>query len=1548
MYHCTRRTVYVVLLIAAICGAILVNPVGNTTASHPQSPRQKPTASVSLPGQPESTNQSQGSIWPSVEKQLINARAPKGSALEALIRANQDFSLLTPDEATDTIRVPAWLRVFWRKARPDYVRKPNDPTKGYPFVLKEIYEWMVTHPDLQPGTPEPPVAPSDEVRVPVIGTDKRVSGSQSVPQSESDIRINYWDPSKIISASNNIGGSGMQSQYYSTNSGSTWGRTNLSLFSGDSFHSDPTVDWTSDGRAWSTTLGISGGTLRGRSYVSTNNGVTWTQDGTFSGTQTNVDKQMVWVDHSSSSSFKDNIYAIWHNGAPVYMSRRLSSWSSPIQVSGSETTGTGIGSDVKTNAFGDVFGFWPDTGSRGIYLVKSTNGGSSYGSPIQIATTFDSFDIGVPSFNNRRVLIYVTAGAYRTAVKNNVYAIWADLDASGSEPGSNASSPRKTRIWFSRSTNGGTSWSAKAMINNQAGLNDQHNPWMVVDETSGALGVIYYDTVGDSTRRTVNVWYQASYDDGVTWEVPVKVTTAVTDETISGADSGNQFGDYNGLSGFAGKFFPSWTDRRSGGREEIWTAEITDNAVPSPSVIAAGSSITNGNCGSPATTAIDPGETVTVSFSLQNVGSANTGANTTATLRSTGGVTLPSAAQNYGQLTSGGGAVSRSFTFTANGNCGDTITATFDVTDGTYTTTVTYQFVLGGGALNTIFSQNFDGVTAPALPSGWTTSVLSGSVGSWASTTTNPDTAANTTFTNGITTVASNALISPSIALPAGSTGVTLSFRHAWNFESPWDGGVLEISTNAGSTWTDAVTLGATFDQGGYTGALNSSGNPLSTRQAWTGAQTGYVTTTATLPASLNGQSIQLRWRGGWDASVANTNPNWRVDTVSIATPACSSCSGGCPTISGTVSGTTTICSGNSTNVSVTVSGGTSPYTVTISNGGGTQNGSGPTFNFSVSPTTSTTYLVSGTDANNCTISGIGNAVVTVNQPPAGANAGLDQTICTGGAAALNASQTSGTGVWSVFNGPNTSTSQFSNTTVSNAVFTPTTTGTYTLRWTVTNSPCVGSVTDDVVVTVNAGPPTAEAGSNQTLCFPTTTTLGANSPSPGTGAWTVLVGPNTSLSQFSNPTSPTSTFTPTASGQYTLQWTISQSPCVPTSDVIALNYVAPPSTANAGPDRQTCAGVPVGLSATNPTSGSGMWSVVSGPSTSSSQFSIVTGFNATFTPAGGAGTYLLQWTVSNSPCSTSSDQMIVDVVASCASGSATLYVADTTNNRVQKFNGTTWTVIGTGVSGTGNGQFLTPEAVTASLDGVRIYVADTGNNRIQWSTNSGATWFNFATSGTGLNQVSGPRGLALDSAGNLYVADGGNNRVLRFNDGTPGTGVLLAASGTTSGRVRTPNGLAVDSNFNLFIADTLNNRILKVTNANTRTNANTGTVLAGLSSGLTGVRAPQGLAVDSANNLYVADTGNNRVIRFAGGTSGTATALCLSGTTLGKVRAPEGVTISVFTAGSLTGGEFLVVSDTTNNRIQGKLLSGTTWTLVGTPNGLGSGIGQFRAPSKIR
>ncbi len=564
--------------------------------------------------------------FPSLEEQLKAAHAIPGSAFEKLIRANQDFGRLHARDAADDI-VPPWLKVYWQKNHPEgNYDNENDPSGGYPHVLKEVLEWMEHHQDLKPGNPDASLSPGtqfgdrdedDELALragkiasldATAGANVRTSGAQTVSRSESDIRINYWNPSKIIAASNNIGGSGQQGMYYSTDGGATWGQTSLPLNTGDAFHSDPTVDWSSDGTAWSTTMGINSGStvLKVQSYRSSNGGATWTFDGTVSGSQTSTDKQMQWIDHSATSAYKDQNYIIWHNNAPAYMNRRTTAgWGTPIKVSGTETTGTAIGADVKTNSSGDVFGFWPDTGSRGIYVVKSTNGGASYGTPVKIVTTYDSYDIGVPAFNSRRILLYVSGAAYRNGTTNNVYALWADLSGdtgcttATNEPGSSTTSTCKTRVWFSRSTDGGATWSARVKINNQSGLNDQFNPFIAVDETNGNLGAIYYDTVADAGRKKVDVYYQLSTDGGATWQAAVKVTTAMTDETVTGADSGNQFGDYNSLSGYANKFFPSWTDRRNAGKEEIWTAPITTSSTPTFSISGSagtpGASLTAGS-----------------------------------------------------------------------------------------------------------------------------------------------------------------------------------------------------------------------------------------------------------------------------------------------------------------------------------------------------------------------------------------------------------------------------------------------------------------------------------------------------------------------------------------------------------------------------------------------------------------------------------------------------------------------------------------------------------------------------------------------------------------------------------------------------------------------------------------------------------------------------------------------------------------------------------------------------------------------------------------
>jgi hypothetical protein len=100
----------------------------------------------------ESSRSDNASIWSTLDEQLTQAGAVPGSALAKLIAANQDFSMLHPEEANDKMGLPPWLRVHWRKNHPDYTYIPGDPTSGYPLALKDIYVWMKLHQDLKPET----------------------------------------------------------------------------------------------------------------------------------------------------------------------------------------------------------------------------------------------------------------------------------------------------------------------------------------------------------------------------------------------------------------------------------------------------------------------------------------------------------------------------------------------------------------------------------------------------------------------------------------------------------------------------------------------------------------------------------------------------------------------------------------------------------------------------------------------------------------------------------------------------------------------------------------------------------------------------------------------------------------------------------------------------------------------------------------------------------------------------------------------------------------------------------------------------------------------------------------------------------------------------------------------------------------------------------------------------------------------------------------------------------------------------------------------------
>jgi autotransporter-associated beta strand protein len=286
---------------------------------------------------------------------------------------------------------------------------------------------------------------------------------------------------------------------------------------------------------------------------------------------------------------------------------------------------------------------------------------------------------------------------------------------------------------------------------------------------------------------------------------------------------------------------------------------------------------------SPANGGADAGETVTYNLPLVNLLGASTSSNFTATLQASGGVLPVTTNQVYGAVAAGA-TVSKPFSFSVNGNFGDPLTITLALRDGaTDYGTVSYQTFIGGVASGTTTNnwQNFDGVTAPALPSGWVSSVSSGTANGWTTGTNAANTAPNAVFALPTGAVSEQVLDSPAFILPSAAADPEIRFQHRWNTENTYDGGLLEISVDGGA-YTDILAAGGSFLSGAYSGTLSAGHqNPLGGRPAWFGsADSAYTQTRIALPSSMLGKSVRLRFRLGSDSSISPAGAVWRIDTL--------------------------------------------------------------------------------------------------------------------------------------------------------------------------------------------------------------------------------------------------------------------------------------------------------------------------------------------------------------------------------------------------------------------------------------------------------------------------------------------------------------------------------------------------------------------------------------------------------------------------------------------------------------------------------------------
>lgn len=239
-----------------------------------------------------------------------------------------------------------------------------------------------------------------------------------------------------------------------------------------------------------------------------------------------------------------------------------------------------------------------------------------------------------------------------------------------------------------------------------------------------------------------------------------------------------------------------------------------------------------------------------------------------------------------------------------------------------------------------------------------------------------------------------------------------------------------------------------------------------------------------------------------------------------------------------------------------------------------------------------------------------------------------------------------------------------------------------------------------------------------------------------------------------------------------------------------------------------------------------------------------------------------------------------------ADSAGNVYIADFNNVRIRKVSptGTITTFAGTGVAGfSGDGGQATSAMLNrpskVSVDGAgNVYIVDSGNSRIRKVTpngiiNSIAGNGNAGESGDGGLATSAslnyPEDVTADAAGNLYIADGDGSTVRKVAvggiistvAGNGGQGYSGDGGAATAASLNNPSSVAVDTAGDLFIGDTGNNRVREVVNGIITTVAGTGTPgFAGDGGPATAARLAGPTAkLDAAGNLYIEDSGNNRV-----------------------------------------------------------------------------------------
>jgi hypothetical protein len=410
------------------------------------------------------------------------------------------------------------------------------------------------------------------------GSDLDVSNAGDSYQGETGGAANG---SVIVGGSNSIFPGSCSTQpcavrAYTSTDGESWASSTISrVWNGTTFGItfDPALDTDTDGNFYY----VFGGAPLSSSYPNSiavsksgPSGLNWATPVavTYNKNKFFDDKYYIAVDRSGTG-FTNRIYVSWDRNTATnqilyiaYSTDRGATWSAPIKVDdGTSKFERVIGAYPAVNQnSGVVYDAWHNYAQDVIYVDKSTNGGASWGTDVAVATTHTGFGMDIGCVGGRA---QGPAHHLKVGPSGTLHLVYADNTAS-----------RGFDVLYTRSTNGGTTWSTPVRLNDDAGAAHQYHPTLSV--TSNGSGgdrvtVSFIDRRDDSANCSSYVYATASSDGGLTWSDNKRITSVASN--YNGNPNGP--GDYSSSTPSALGVFPFTGDHRTSDFE-VYTALLQD------------------------------------------------------------------------------------------------------------------------------------------------------------------------------------------------------------------------------------------------------------------------------------------------------------------------------------------------------------------------------------------------------------------------------------------------------------------------------------------------------------------------------------------------------------------------------------------------------------------------------------------------------------------------------------------------------------------------------------------------------------------------------------------------------------------------------------------------------------------------------------------------------------------------------------------------------------------------------------------------------------